>query len=108
MAILVENVKRTGVNFLATPYSCDESSFAIGETTIFFRDNAGILRSWQNGRAAEFNNLPNGGDDIPPYATFEVLPTTQIETDDTKLSFQTPIQTSGGTTTFVNSNNLLM
>jgi hypothetical protein len=107
MATLTANAQRLGTNYKNAAFVSTGSVFAVGTTTVFIREANGTLRSWQNGRASFLNTLPGTNkDEIPAYTAFQVLPSQEIITDDSLLSFGTTIATGGGTT--VNANGFIL
>jgi len=92
MANLTSGIQRYGTNYTPTVVPCTGSPFDVAGTTIYILDTTGGLKSWASGRASFLNNLGGSSkDEIPPYTAFLVLPGGTIVTDDSKLSFGTPI-----------------
>lgn len=104
MAVLTQSVQQYGVYLGSSPFTLAGSVFATGSTTIFVLNASGSFLSWQNGRSSFLNTLSA----IPAFTAFQILPGGAITTNDAVFSFGTTIATGGGSTTVVNSNNLLM
>lgn len=102
MANLSQGVQRFGVNLQSAPLTLTGSSLDTGTgTTIYYFDSSGNLRSWVKGRASGLNTLLGANkDQLPAYAPFQINPGGTITTDDTKLSFETAINTATTGTTY--------